>query len=40
MRCPACSGVMLVVERLTCGQLHFRASLAPAESKRCHDDSS
>jgi len=25
--CPACSGIMLVVERLTCGQLHFRSSL-------------
>ena len=22
--CPACSGIMLVVERLTCGQLYFR----------------
>jgi hypothetical protein len=27
LRCPACSGSMLVVERLTCGQLHFRSSL-------------
>src|SRR5580693_8058459 len=26
MRCPACSGIMLVVERLTRGQLHFHSS--------------
>jgi hypothetical protein len=40
LRCPACSGIMLVVERLTCGQLLFRASLTPSEPRRRGDDSS
>jgi hypothetical protein len=40
LRCPACSGIMLVVERLTRGQLHFRASLTLSEPRRCGDDSS
>jgi hypothetical protein len=40
LRCPACSGIMLVVERLTRGQLYFRASSDPAEPRRCGDDSS
>jgi len=40
LRCPACSGIMLVVERLTRGQLHFRASLTPSKPRRCGDDSS
>jgi len=40
LRCPACSGIMLVVERLTRSQLHFRASLTPPEPRRCGDDSS
>ena len=40
LRCPAWSGIMLVVERLTRGQLYFRASLSPAEPRRCGDDSS
>jgi hypothetical protein len=26
LRCPACSGTMLVVERLTCSQLYFRST--------------
>src|SRR5271168_4705563 len=30
LRCPTCSGIMLVVERLTYGQLYFRPSLTPA----------
>ncbi len=33
LRCPACSGIMLVVERLTCAQLLFRASLTPVRAK-------
>jgi hypothetical protein len=40
LRCPACSGVMLVVERLTRGQIYFRASLTPSKPRRCADDSS
>ena len=40
LRCPACSGIMLVVERLTRSQLYFRGSLSPAEPRRCGDDSS
>jgi hypothetical protein len=40
LRCPACSGNMLVVERLTRSQRYFRASLGPAEPRRCGDDSS
>src|SRR6266702_3527306 len=40
LRCPACSGIMLVVERLTCGQLYFHPSLTPAQPRRCTVDSS
>ncbi len=40
LRCPACSGIMLVVERLTCGQLYFRACITPAKPRRCDHDSS
>jgi hypothetical protein len=40
LRCPACSGIMLVVERLTRSQLYFRASSDPSEPRRCGDDSS
>jgi hypothetical protein len=40
LRCPACSGMMLVVERLTRGQLYFRASLVPSQPARSADDSS
>jgi len=39
-RCPSCSGIMQVVERLTPSQLYFRPSLAPSEPRRCADDSS
>ena len=38
LRCPACSGLMLVVERLTCGQLYFRSSL-PQPRKFSYDSS-
>jgi hypothetical protein len=40
LRCPACSGIMLVVERLTRGQLYFRPSLTSTGSRRCGDDTS
>ncbi len=39
-RCPACSGIMLVVERLTRGQLYFRAGLTASETQRFSDDTS
>jgi hypothetical protein len=39
-RCPACSGIMLVVERLTPGQLHFHSSLNLSNSLGCSVDSS
>ncbi len=40
LRCPACSGIMLVVERLTRGQLHFHPGLIQSEQGRCSVDSS
>jgi hypothetical protein len=40
MRCPACSGVMLVVERLSSAQLYFRPDLRPPTPQRCSVDSS
>ena len=40
LRCPACSGIMLVVERLTCAQLYFQPSLTPSQPRRCSVDSS
>jgi len=40
LRCPTCSGIMLVVERLTRGQLYFSAGLAPSLPRRFRDDTS
>ena len=40
LRCPACDGFMLVVERLTRGQLYFHPSLTPDQPGRCSVDSS
>jgi hypothetical protein len=40
LRCPTCSGIMLVVERLTRSQLYFHPSLTPAQPRRCSVDSS
>jgi hypothetical protein len=40
LRCPACSGIMLVVERLTRGQLYFGAGLAASLPRRLRDDTS
>jgi len=40
LRCPSCSGIMQVVERLTPSQLYFRPSLTPLEPRRCAHDSS
>ena len=39
-RCPACSGVMLVVERLTRSQLYFRAGLTASGPRRFRNDTS
>jgi hypothetical protein len=38
-RCPLCSEPMLVVERMTSSQLHFRSTLTPSQST-CGIDSS
>jgi len=40
LRCPACSGIMLVVERLTRGRLYFHPSLATSQPRSCSVDSS
>src|ERR1700757_311998 len=40
LHCPACSGIMLVVERLTCSQLYFRSNLTWSAPRRPGDDSS
>jgi hypothetical protein len=40
LRCPACSGIILVVERLTSSQLYFRASLTLSNPRRFGDESS
>jgi len=39
-RCPACSGAMLVIERITSAQLYFRPYLSLATPRRCSVDSS
>ena len=40
LRCPTCSGVMLVVERMTCAQLCFHPTLTLPKQPRCRVDSS
>ena len=40
LRCPACSGLMLVLVRLTRGQLYFHPSQTPAQPWRYSVDSS
>jgi hypothetical protein len=40
LRCPACSGIMLVVERMTCAQLYFHPTLTLPNQPRCGVDSS
>ncbi len=40
LRCPTCSGIMLVVERLTRAQLYFHPNLTPPQPWRCSVDSS
>jgi hypothetical protein len=40
LRCPACTGTMLVVERLSSAQLYFRPDLKLPTPQRCSVDSS
>jgi hypothetical protein len=40
LRCPVCCGPMIVVERMTSSQLHFRSDLILPDSDRCSLDSS
>jgi hypothetical protein len=40
MRCPVCSGTMLVIERITGAQLYFRPDLGLEIPQRCKVDSS
>jgi hypothetical protein len=40
LRCPACSGTMLVIERITSAQLYFRPALSIPTPQRCSVDSS
>jgi hypothetical protein len=40
VRCPACAGPMIVVERMTTCQLYFRLSLTRSDQPRCSVDSS
>ena len=39
-RCPACSGTMLVIARMTSAQLYFRLDPSLPTLQRCHFDSS
>ena len=40
LRCPVCTGPMLVIERMTSSQLHFRSGLILPDPQRCSLDSS
>ena len=40
LRCPACAGTMLVIERFTTAQLYFRPDLSLTNPQRCSVDSS
>jgi hypothetical protein len=40
LHCPACSGIMLVVERMTCAQLYFHPNPILHSQPRCGVDSS
>ena len=40
MRCPVCSGPMVVIERMTSSQLHFHSGLILPDPHRCSIDSS
>jgi hypothetical protein len=40
LRCPACSGTMVVIERMTSAQLYFQSSISFPTPQRCSVDSS
>jgi hypothetical protein len=40
LRCPACSGTMRVIERITSAQLYFRPDMSFAIPQKCSNDSS
>lgn len=40
LRCPVCTGPMLVIERMTCKQIRFRSGLITFDPSRCSVDSS
>jgi len=40
LRCPVCSGPMLIIERMTTSQVHFRSDLIPQNQPRYVFDSS
>jgi hypothetical protein len=40
LRCPVCTGPMLVIERMTSSQLLFRSGLILPDPQRCSLDSS
>jgi hypothetical protein len=40
LRCPACSGTMVVIERMTSAQLYFQSSISFPTPQRCTVDSS
>jgi hypothetical protein len=40
VRCPVCTGPMLVIERMTCKQIRFRSDLMTLDPLRCSVDSS
>jgi hypothetical protein len=40
MRCPVCSGPMIIIERLTSSQLYFQSALTMPDPQRCSLDSS
>jgi Putative transposase/Transposase zinc-binding domain len=39
-RCPSCSEPMIILERMTCSQLHFRSTLMLPNTPQCGVDSS
>jgi hypothetical protein len=39
-RCPSCSEPMIILERMTCSQLHFRSTLTLPNTTQCGVDSS
>jgi hypothetical protein len=39
-RCPSCSEPMIILERMTCSQLHFRSTLTLPNTPQCGVDSS